>query len=411
MVKDILIVSLLLTLKDEKMIKNIVIVLLFVLTAHADIMSFYKNAIKTVQYNKSYALYEESSKISQKALTATKFANFSANIAYSKTYASGDFATTDFSLQDSMDIFGKNDYKMHTIGLDRKSKKAELNLKKEQLFISLVTMITMYNKTVAQISLYKTVFKEQKSIYEKLEKLQQQGAITNIDLLRFKNQLTSLKITIMHQENEIIKMKKELHLYAPNQKIPRLKSTKLLYSEKAFLNKNPQIKRGNVDAQKLLVQAEGLHHSYLPEVTVGATYQQNDDPTSYGNNYSFTIGLNIPLNAGNLKEAQALKVKALRLKSKNRAYEMQRKNEYIRRYQEYINASQELKILNENLDDYKESDKTIKTAYLRQYIDFNTYMQVIMQTLHIKEQMLGMQSKKELESTLLNSIASGAIYE
>lgn len=90
---------------------------------------------------------------------------------------------------------------------------------------------------------------------------------------------------------------------------------------------------------------------------------------------------------------------------------MQRKNEYVTRYQDYINAVQQLKVLNENLDDYEQSEKTIKTAYLRQYIDFNTYVQVIVHTLHIKEQIIDMTSKKELEATILNGIASGVIYE
>ena len=272
-------------------------------------------------------------------------------------------------------------------------------------------MIAVYNKTLAQVSLYKTVFNEQKKIYDKLEKLQQKGAITSIDLLRFKNQLTSLKMTIVNQKNEILKMKKQLHLYAPNQRIPVLKSSKLRYSEQAFLKRNPQLNLNNTEAQKLLVQAKGLDRSYLPDVTAGAAYQQIGDPTSYGNNYSFTVGLQIPINSGNFKEIQALKVEALSLKSKNIQYQMRRKNEYTTRYQDYINASKKLKILQESLKDYEKSERTIKTAYLRQYIDFNTYLQVITETLQAKEQILELQSKKEIEATILNNIASGAIYE
>jgi len=63
------------------------------------------------------------------------------------------------------------------------------------------------------------------------------------------------------------------------------------------------------------------------------------------------------------------------------------------------------------LHDYEQSEKTIKTAYLRQYIDFNTYTQVVLQTLHVKEQIIELKSKKELEATILNNIASGVIYE
>jgi len=284
-------------------------------------------------------------------------------------------------------------------------------MKKEQLYISLINMIAIYNKRLKQHSLYRSVLNEQKNIYNKLEKLQKKGAMTSIDLLRFKNQLTSLKMSIMNQENEILKMKKQLNLYAPNQQIPMLQNSKLLYSEKEFLKQNPQLNFNNAEAQKLLVQAQGLEHSYLPDITAGVAYQQLGDPSSYGNNYSFTVGLQIPINSGNFKKTQALKVKAFSLKSKNTQYQIGRKNEYTTRYQDYINASKQLKILQESLSDYEKSEKTIKTAYLRQYIGFSTYLQVLLQTLHIKEQMLQVKSTKELEATLLNNIASGIIYE
>lgn len=401
------------------MIKNRVcfisiILIISSITLDADIIDFYKKTVTTLQYDKEYLLNKEANQLSGSGVTYSKYANFSLNADYSKTIAkrlTNTFDTTNVTFNDTLDLFGKNSYKIDTLALDLKSQKSLLNLQKEQLFLSLVNMIAIYNKTLKQLSLYKTVFNEQKDTFDKLEKLQQQGAITGIDLLRFKNQLTSLKMTIINQENEILKMKKQLNLYAPNQQIPTLKSSKLLYSEKDFLSKNPQLNTNNIESQKLLMQAEGLQDSYLPDVSASIAYQQNDDPTSYGNNYSFTVGLNIPLNAGNFKETQALKAKALSLKSKNIQYQMQRKNEYITRYQDYINAVQQLKVLNENLDDYEQSEKTMKTAYLRQYVDFNTYIQVLLQALHVKEQILELQSKQELEVAILNNIASGVIYE
>ena len=310
------------------MIKNRVfpmgiILIISSMTLHADIIDFYKKAVTTLQYNQEYSLKKEANKLNQKGVTYSRYANFSLNADYSKTEAKklpntpGTFNTTNITFNDTLDLFGKNIYKIDTLILNLKSQKSLLNMQKEQLFISLVNMITLYNKTLKQDSLYRTVFNEQKSIYVKLVKLQQQGAITSIDLLRFKNQLTVLKIKIMNQENEIVKMKKQLHAYAPNQRIPALKSAKLLYSEKEFLNKNPQLQFNSIEAQKLLVLSEGLDRSYLPDVTAGAAYQQIGDPTSYGNNYSFTVGLQIPINSGNFKESQALKVKALSLKSKN----------------------------------------------------------------------------------------------
>ena len=384
------------------------------ITLHATVLDFYKQALMTLQYNKKYELNKKANKLSQSGVYYDKYANFSLNTDYSKTKAktvTNTFNTTNITLSDTLDVFGKNSYKIDALALDIKSQKSVLNLQKEQLFISLVNMIALYNKTLEQHALYKSVANEQKDIYEKLEKLQQKGVISRIELLRFKNQLTFLKMTLVNQENEILKMKKQLHLYALNQQIPTLQNSKLLYSEKEFLKQNPQLNLNNTEAQKLLVQAEGLEHSYLPDVTAGVTYQQLDDPTSYGNNYAFTVGLQIPINSGNFKETQALKVKALSLKSKNRQYQIKRKNEYTTRYQDYINALEQLKVLHTSLDDYKKSEKTMRKAYLRQYVDFNTYVQVISQLLHIKEQVIELKSKKALEVTILNTIASGVIYE
>ncbi|ADN09431.1 TolC family protein [Sulfurimonas autotrophica] len=396
------------------MTKKIILILILSMTLDANIIDFYKKTVTTLQYNQKYELNTKANKLNKSGVVYSKYANFSLNADYSKTKAkrlTNAFDTTNVTFNDTLDLFDKSSYKIDALTLDLKSKKSVLNIQKEQLFISLVNMIALYNKTLEQLSLYKALFNEQEDIYGKLQKLQQKGAITSMDLLRFKNQLTSLEMTIINQENEILKMKKQLNLYAPNQQIPPLKSSKLLYSKEDFLSRNPQLSLNNTDAQKLLVQAKGLERSYLPDVTAGAAYQQLGDPTSYGNNYSFIVGLQIPLNAGNFKEAQALKVKALSLKSQNIQYKIRRKNEYTTRYQDYINAVQQLKVLYKNLDDYEKSEKTIKTAYLRQYVDFNTYMQTLLQTLHVKEQILEIKSKKELEATVLNNIASGIIYE
>ena len=396
------------------MIKQVVLILIVSVMLNADVIDFYKKTVTTLQYNKEYILNKKANGLSQSGVNYSKYANFNFNADYSNTKAkqlTNTFSTTNVTFNDTLDLFGKNSYKIDVLTLDLKSQKSLLNIQKEQLFISLVNMIALYNKTLEQLTLYKKLLDEQKEIYDKLEKLQQIGAMTSIDLLRFKNQLTSLKMTTINQENEISKMEKQLDLYAPNQPIPTLKSSELLYSEKEFLGRNPQLNFNNTAAQKLVVLSEGLNQSYFPDVTAGATYQQDDDPTSNGNNYSFMVSLNIPLNTGNFKETEALKTEALSLKSKNVQYKIQRKNEYTTRYQDYISAKQQLKILQENLLDYEQSEKIVKTAYLQQDIDLNTYRQVILQALHVKEQIIEIKSKKALEATILNSIASGVIYE
>ena len=400
------------------MIKKIITLSLLAFSvAHADMTSFYKDAVKTLQYEKSYNLYKTSNKTSQSAVTYSKYTNFTLDARYSKTYAhslpisSGSFNTTDISLNDSLDLFGKNNYKIQTLRLDVKSEKKKLNLKKEQLFISLANMVALYNKTQMQLKIHQEFYKKQQKIYAKLENLAKNGDITALDILRFKNTLTTLQTKIVAQTQELVKMKAQLHLYAPNQNIPKLTQTKILYSEKDFLAHNPQASINTLDAQKLLAQAQGIDKQYMPNVTVGVSYEKLDDPTSYGDNHSFNVGIQIPLNGGNFKKIEALKVASLNRQTQSVTYKIQRKNEYIREYQAYLNAKNQLAILEKSLKDFQQSEVTIEKAYLKQYVDFNTYLQVLQQTLHVKQQIIAMQTTQHLEATIINAIASGKVYE
>ena len=399
------------------MIKKIVTLSLLAFSAHADMTSFYKDALKTLQYEKSYNLYETSNKTSQSAVTYSKYANLSLDAAYSKTYAqhlptsSGSFNTTDISLHDTLDLFGKNNYKIQTLRLDVKSEKKKLSLKKEQLFISLVNMVALYNKTQMQLKIHQELYKKQQKIYVKLEGLAKNGDITALDILRFKNTLTTLQTKIVAQTQELAKMKAELHLYAPNQSIPKLTQTQLLYTKKDFLAHNPRASINSLDAQKLLAQAQGMNKQYMPNVTVGMSYEKLDDPTAYGDNHSFDVAVKIPLNGGNFKDAEALKVAALSRQTQSIEYKIQRKDEYIKHYQAYVNAKNQLAILEKSLKDFKQSEVTIEQAYLKQYVDFNTYLQVLKQALDVKNQIIAMQTTEHLEATIINAIASGKVYE
>ena len=399
------------------MLKKIVTLSLIALSIHADMTSFYKNAVQTLQYEKSYNLYERSNKTSQNAVTYSKYANFSLDAAYTNTHAkllptsAGNFNTTDISLSDSIDIFGKNNYKIESLRLDKKATKAQLNAKKEQLFIALINLVSLYNRTSQELQLHQTLFTEQEVIYKKLKLLGEHGDMTKLDVLRFKNTLTTLKTKIVSQNQALVKMKKQLNLYAPNEAIPTLNSTKVLFCKEDFIAHNPQATLNSLDAQKRVAQADGMNNSYFPTLDAGVAYQKLDDPTGYGDNYSVGVSLHMPLNSGDFKEAEALKVSALSLKAQSITYKIQRENEYIEHKAFFDNASKELAILEKALSDYEESEVTIKAAYLKQYVDFNTYLQVLKQALHVKKQIIMMQAQRAKEATLINAIASGVIYE
>ena len=399
------------------MLKKIVTLSLFAFTLQADMNSFYKDAVQTLQYEKSYKLYAQANKTSQSGVTYSKYANFSVDASYSNTHtkhlpiSSGNFNTSDISLSDSIDLFGKNNFKIESLRLDRKATKAQLNEKKEQLFIALVNLVTLYNKTSQELQLHKKFLNEQEEIYKKLTLLGQNGDITKLDVLRFKNTLTTLKTKIVSQKQELLKMKKQLSLYAPDQEIPLLDAQKVLLSKEAFMSHNPQATLNSLNAQIIATEAKGMNNTYLPTVDVDVAYQKLDDPTSYGDNYSVGLRLHVPLRSGDFKEAEALKVQALSKNSQTISYKIQRENEYIGHLQAYQNAFMQLAILQKALPDYEESEKSIKDAYLKQYVDFNTYLQVLKQVLEVKKQMITMQESKNLEATIINTLASGSIYE
>ena len=399
------------------MLKKIVFISLFGVSAFADMTSFYHSAVKNLKYNKNYTLYEKANQTSQSAITYSKYANFSADTAYSKTYAKllpsapGSFGTTDIALHDKIDLFGKNDYKIQTLRLDTKMKNNVLKLKKEQLFIALANMIALHNQTKAQLQIREELYDREHKIYKKLEALAKNGDVTKLDLLRFKNTLTTLKTSVVATQQELSKMKTQLHLYAPNQAIPVLTQTELLYTKKEFLAHNPQATLNKIDAQKLLSQAKGMNSSYIPTVDVSAAYQKLDDPTSYGDNHSFGVALHLPLNGGDFKEAEALKVAALSKETKNTEYKIQREQEYVKHYQAYVNAKKQLVVLQKAVGDFEKSEVTIQQAYLRQYVDFNTYLQVLQQALDVKSQIIVMKNQETLEATIINAIASGKVYE
>ena len=383
-------------------------------TLNADVLDFYKNALETLKYNKTYLLYEHANELQQSGVQYSKYANFALDADYSNTKAvtlATPFNTTNVAFTDTMDLFGKQTYKINELKLGLDAKKETLKIKKEQLFISLVNMISIYLQTTQKLQLHQDFLNEQDKIYNKLQLLKKSGTVSDFELLRFKNTFIQLKITMENEKSHIAKMAEQLHSYAPKLDIPNIKEANFLYTKDKFLSNNPQKNLNEIDAKQLMAQAKTTSNKYLPDVIAGASYQKITDPTSYGNNYSFNVGIHIPLNSDYYKQAEALRVNALSIRTKNIEYIVQRKNEYIQRFQDYQNAKTQLKILNENLADYNKSEKTITIAFLKQFVNFNTYLQVLTQVLNIKEQIIQMKYQKISQALIVNSISSGVIYE
>jgi len=395
------------------MLKIIWISITLSLFLQADVINFYKSAVQNLQYDKAYSLYKQSATLSKDALVYSQYADLSLDASYTNTKAKllqNSFNTSDIAISDTLDIFNKKSYLIDAIASDIKSQRYLLQNKKEQLFHTLVSMIALYHALNQKIMLNQQLYDEQKSLYDKLFILQEHGAISKLDLLRFKNTLTQLQTKIIRQKNNLAKMDKQLNLYAPKQNIPNLDS-KIRYSKKLFLSHNPLSNANEAMAEKSLAEAKALGDNYLPELTVGMAYQKLDDPTSYGNNYSFNLALHIPLNSSDQKEAEALKAKALSQESHKIELQLQRENQYIALLQNYESANKQLQVLQSNLNDYIQSQQTVKAAFVKQYVDFNSYLQVLSQTLHIQEQIIDLQQQRNQNATFINSIAAGVLYE
>jgi len=385
-----------------------------ILNADDNVMLFYKKALETLQFDKIYSLYKESSEISRDSVIYDKYLNFSLETSYSKTKTDdipNPFYTTDFSISDKIDIFGKSSYAINEIALELKTKKNILNIEKEYVFMMLVDMIAQYQKSKQKLILHKSLLKKQLYIYKKLKKLQLVGSISKIDLLRFKNALTILKTKTINENINVDTMKKQLEVYAPNQNIPYLSSQELSCTEESFLSQNQHIKLNDIRYKKLIVKSKALLYEYMPSLSLEASYENIGDPTSYGNSYSLHAHLHIPLNISNYKQSEAQRVDALSIKSKSTEYKLKRQNEYIKRVNEYTNAKKQYKVLNENLNDYIESEEITKKAFLKQYINFTTYFQVLTQSLHIKERIIELKYQEIAQAIILNSISTGEIYD
>ena len=164
------------------------------LQAEDPLLTFYKSTLNNLHYTRSLELYKDATKLKQEALHVSHFANFSLDGGYAQTKAqhlSDSFYTSGVSLSDSIDIFGKNSYKMDEIALEFQSKQTLLKIQKEQLFATLVSMIATYWQTSQQLSLHVSMIQEQQHIYEMLQKLQLSGAVPKINLIRFANSLTT----------------------------------------------------------------------------------------------------------------------------------------------------------------------------------------------------------------------------
>ena len=394
--------------------KKITIFLLFAATLYANdtLLKFYKATLSHLQYDSKQINLKESEKHAHRALNWQRFGNFSLDTAYTRTKAkqlANSFETTDVSLSDTIDLFGRQSYKFESIALQYEEQKTLLEKQKEELFISLVSMISTYQQTKEILLLHQELLNKQQNLLDKLNSVQ--NSISKMNIIQLQNSITLLHIQVLDEQNELTNMQLQLDNYSASTPIPKLQEEKEKFDETAFVNLDTDARLNAIASRRLLNEACGVKENFLPRLGAAVTYQSINDPTANGDNYSFSISLSMPLDASTYEQNEALRAEALSLKSNTAVLKVKRQNEYIRQVQNIKNVKEQLTLLESNLQSYKKSEETMEKAFLKQYVDFNTYMQTFSQMLDLLEKIITLKNEKNRHTAILNALSKGTIYE
>jgi len=397
-------------------IKILILIAMFfsVTEANNSVISFYQSALKTLSYEDTYALRIQSEKLTIEAKKMRRFINLNGGVVYGYTKAKllpDHFNNTDIGLSDTIDIFGKSADDIRLIQLQMKANKFLLQIKKEQLFLSLTEMIVAYRMSEEKWEINQKLYLEQDQFLGKMRIAVKKGNIPAIELSRFENNLALLH-TEMNQEKQIIDtMKGQLLLYGKGHAIPHLRIHTLQSDLQSFLSHSPQMKLNDNQATQSLESINKLKHSWIPDAVIGANQEYNDDPTNYGNNYTLSAGLTMSFDGGRSNDMESRKVNALRIKSQNKELEIQRTTQYLTWKNMYAASKKSFYALKKTLANTNATMKNIKTAYIKHYIDFNSYLQTIQEDLATRNAEISEKYKMIKSTIILNTLSQGTIYE
>gem|GEM_PF-938327 len=397
-------------------IKILILIVMFFSTVEANnsVISFYKSALKTLSYEDTYALQIQSEKLTIEAKKMRRFINLNGGVLYGYTKAkllSDHFNNTDIGLSDTIDIFGKSADDIRLIQLQMKANKFLLQIKKEQLFLSLTEMIIAYRMSEEKWEINRKLYQEQNQFLGKMRIAEKEGTIPAIELSRFENNLVLLH-TEMNQEKQIIDtMKGQLLLYGKGHAIPHLRMNALQSNLQNFLSHSPQMKLNDNQATQSIESINKLKHSWIPDAVIGANQQYNDDPTATGNNYTLSAGLTMSFDGGMSHDIESQKVNALRIQSQNKELELQRTTQYLTWKNMYTASKKSFYALKKTLANTRATMKNIKTAYIKHYIDFNSYLQTIQEDLATRNAEISEKYNMIKSTIILNTLSQGTIYE
>ena len=386
-----------------------------VLWADSDsLIDYVKAAQREMQMGRQEHGIEERERLGISSIKIQRLAHFSGDYIFTDTHADllkSPFHTTDISLTDTIDLFNKSSVKIEALRLAKGKEQALLNLRKEQLFLTIVDMIGAYQETDEFLTLHLNLYHEQKKVLKQIESASLIGAIPKIEAERFANALDLFRAKIAQEKTLLRTMHNRLRLYVPNRKIPILTDEKLKVDIDRFLALRPDIEAKECESRLAMNEAKAIQKNWLPDTVMGMAYQQNNDPTANGDNYSIFAGLHFEINAGHRRASEAMKVQALQINSEIIGLRIGAKAQFLK-YMGMIKSSEEkMEILKAAEARAESTFERMKTAYFKHYTDFNSYLQTMQSFLRIHEERIKASLAKRKYITILNLLGSGIVYD
>lgn len=389
-------------------------ILCTVLSAGEPLVAFYRTALETLGTGKMAALESRRGDLAVSGAETDRFATLSADLLYTHTNADllkQPFQTTDIALGDTIDLFGKRRDSIEALRLESQGNLQLLDLQKQQLFTALADLVVAYRKAEALFRLHARFYRQQNSVLEHLRSGAKAGAFPRMDADRFADALSALEVQIAEERSSIDTMKAQLALYAPGQPIPAPEDQNVSADEARFVLHAPQLRYTALHAGALAAQASGIAKQWRPELVAGMAYQFNNDPTANGDNYAFNAGLHMGFGGGIGKRAEAARVAALQANLEATRQRVEVRQRYLALRSNYESAEQSLSILENAVRNAGKNAETMQKAYLKHYVDFNTYLQTVQQQLSLEVQRIDARYRAIRSALLLNVLSRGEIYD
>ena len=393
--------------------KKILLFLIVTITVHANILNFYKDALQTISFDDSLRLQKDLDTLNMKIKEKQRFVNIDASLTHSITkakYLPSYFHTTDFSVIDKVDIFGKSVKKINLLKLKMQEHGYLAQIEQEKFFKNLLNLITIYQENKEKLNLYEKVYKNLNTLLNSAKKAQKLGAISNLELVRMTNNLTLIKTQLFQTKEVITLMKKQLRLYAPHSKIPKLSFVKLHSSLKAYLNNSPKLKLYNNKTNQAKLKIQEVKQSWKPDAIIGVNKQFNNDSTANGDNYSLSIGVGFHFDDSLNKSIQLKKIELLNLQTAKTNLLINRKSQYFSYKSKYNLAKNSYFAIKRDLKNTNKLLLEIKKAYLQRFMDLNTYLQTLGEIITTKEREIDAKYQMIQNATILNYLSSGVIF-